>query len=258
MRCSLWFSPPPALAGVGMRLFCFAHAGGGASAFRRWQALLPANIQVCAIQLPGRENRFGEAPWTELAALAEHLSVLLRPYTAFPYAFFGHSLGAKLAFAVAREVRRSKQSLPCCFFASGSRAPHLPESRPLHQLPDECFIEELRRYGVTPAAILDNRELMDLYMPLLRADFRLDETWLCREELPLECPIFVFGGEDDVEAGPEELAAWQMHTRFPCAPRLFPGGHFFLHDAEFLLLTELRAQLARCSELPLLRHTMNP
>lgn len=247
MHSSSWFVPFPTMSATDLRLFCFAHAGGGASAFRRWQALLPANIQVCAIQLPGRENRLGEAPWTNLIALAKHLSLLLQPISSFPYAFFGHSLGAKLAFAVARELRRSKQPLPRCFFASGSRAPHLPEPRPLHHLTDEAFIAELRRYGATPAAILDNRELMTLYLPLLRADFCLDETYVCQKEAPLDCPIFVFGGQDDAEASPDELSAWQAHTRFPCSPRLFPGGHFFLHSAQYLLLAELRACLEHVS-----------
>ncbi|WP_310598895.1 alpha/beta fold hydrolase [Desulfobulbus sp.] len=234
-----WIFPQPLGSEPDFRLFCFPYAGGGASIFRQWQEHLPVGVQVCGVQLPGRENRITEAPHTDLRLLVEQMFAGLLPFLNKPFAFFGHSLGAKLAFELARLLRKKHQPQPRHLFVAGSRAPHLREPRPLHQLPEHVFIEELRRYEATPEVLLANKELMAFYLPLLRADFTVDETYVYAEEAPLPCPLTVYGGLADKEVAQEELEAWQRHSTGIFCCRMFAGNHFFIKSAQDLVLVEL-------------------
>lgn len=234
------FSPDNAI-----RLFCFSYAGGGASVFRQWQATLPDQIEVCPVQLPGRENRISEPLITNLDKLVDVASVELAPYLDSPFAFYGHSIGARIAFELARNIRRKLGVRPCCLIVSGSRAPHIPEPNPLHHLPDNEFMNELRRFSGTPEVVLQNKELMEMFLPILRADFSVDETYVYSEDLPLDCPIFVFGGTEDVEAKIEELKAWADHTSEKVFLEMIKGGHFFLQTERNLLLQSIREILFR-------------
>jgi len=221
------------------RLFCFPYAGGGASVFRQWQDELPADIEVCPVQFPGRENRICEQPFSELSSLVRTLSEELTPSFDLPFAFFGHSVGAKVAFELARELGRRQEACPIHLFVAGSRAPHIPEPRPLHMLPDEEMIRELRRYSGTPEAIFENKDLMNLYLPMLRADFSLDETYMYYEDTPLTCPVTAFGGTEDNEANQEELNAWIGYTKKDFNLQMFPGDHFFINSSRSLLLNAI-------------------
>ncbi len=226
-----------------IRLFCFSYAGGGASVFRQWQATLPDQIEVCPVQLPGRENRISEPLITNLDELVDIASVELASYFDSPFAFYGHSIGARIAFELARNVHRKLGVRPCCLIVSGSRAPHIPEPNPLHHLPDNEFMNELRRFSGTPEAVLQSKELMEMFLPILRADFSVDETYVYSEALPLDCPIFVFGGTDDAEAKIEELKAWADHTSNAFSLEMISGGHFFLQTERNLLLQSIRGIL---------------
>ena len=219
-----------------LRLFCFPYAGGGASIFRQWQENMPEGVEVCPVQLPGRENRIAEPPFTRLSLLVDAMTEALDPYFDLPFAFFGHSIGAKIAFELARELRRKKGVQPVHLFVSGSRPPHIPEPRPLHMLPEHEFIKELRRFSGTPEAVMQSRDLMEMYLPILRADFSIDETYIYYEDDSFECPISAFGGSEDKEANREELEAWRQHTIGTFTLQMFQGDHFFLKSSQSLLL----------------------
>ena len=209
-------------------LFCFPYAGGGASIFRSWPERLPSDIEVCATQFPGREDRLRETPFARLSSLIDVLADVLYPYLDFPFAFFGHSLGSLISFELTRRLRRQKAPGALQLFVSGKRAPQIPNpDPPIHQLPDAEFIEELLRFNGTPKAVVDNPELLELLLPLLRSDLRLYETYVYDHEAPLDCPISAFAGFEDEEVSREELAAWCGQTRSRFSMQMFPGNHFF-------------------------------
>jgi medium-chain acyl-[acyl-carrier-protein] hydrolase len=227
------------------RLFCFPHAGGGASAFREWAGLVPAGVEVCAVQPPGRENRLREPPLTALPPLVVEAAAALLPWLDLPFAFFGHSLGALAAFEVARQLRRQGAPTPTWLFAAGCEAPQRlrPADPPLHALPRERFLAELRRLEGTPEAVLNSAELLDVLLPLLRADFAVLETYRYRPELPLACPITAVGGVEDRQISRDDLAAWGEQTAAGVEMHLLPGGHFFPRTACAGLLELLNVPL---------------
>ena len=228
-----------------LRLFCFPYAGGGASIFRQWQENIPEGIQICAVQLPGRENRITEPPFTRVSLLVDAMVKNLDSYFDLPFAFFGHSIGAKIAFELARELRRKKGLEPVHLFVSGSRPPHIPEPRPLHLLPEHDFVRELRRFSGTPEAVMQSRDLMEMYLPILRADFSIDETYVYYEDNPLDCPISAFGGSEDKEANRQELDGWRQHTLSSFTLQMFQGDHFFIKSSQSLLLHSISQVLLR-------------
>jgi medium-chain acyl-[acyl-carrier-protein] hydrolase len=218
-------------ARIRRRLFCFPYAGGGASIYRKWAGSLHDDVELCAMQLPGREDRLSEPPCARLSEMIPRVIEQLSPYTDLPFAFFGHSLGALIAFELTRTLRDAWVTQPAHLFVSGRRAPHLPARRaPLYDLPQAEFEAALADMQGTPRAVLDNRELMDLMTPLLRVDLALNDTYTCARGPALDVPISVFGGSDDGETTREELDAWRQHTRAFAGVRVFPGHHFYLHD----------------------------
>lgn len=218
-----------------VRLFCFPYAGGGASAFRDWPAGLPAEVEVCAIQSPGRESRLKEPPIRSLGALVEALVEETRRWRDRRFAFFGHSVGALVAFELARALRRRGEAMPIHLFASGSMAPHrtdvLADGPLLSALSDGELRERLRRFGGTPPAVLDHPELMELLLPALRADLGLRDGYACTAEAPLDLPITALFGHDDIEVPHGALAGWREQTRAEFRVLGFPGGHFFVRTA---------------------------
>ncbi|MBY9080405.1 thioesterase [Paenibacillus sp. HN-1] len=235
---SPWLLSEPSHRDV-LRIFCLPYAGGGASMYRGWEQSLPAGTGWYPIQLPGRENRMAEPSRTDMSALVEDIATAIAPYLQPPFILLGHSLGARVAFELARQLRRSSKPQPCRLVVSGSRAPHIPEPRPLHKLPDEAFVQELRRFSGTPEAILQNKELMDLFLPILRADFTLDETYVYSEENELGCAISAFAGTSDPEANREEMKAWSGCTNGAFTLEMIEGGHFFVKTNTAPLLNSL-------------------
>jgi len=225
-----------------LRLFCFPYAGAGALIFRKWSDGLPADIEVCPIQLPGRGTRLTEPPFTMLSCLVEALARVLDPLLDKPFAFFGHSLGALIAFELARQIRRHHGVHPVRLFASAGRAPQIPHrTPPIHNLADKEFLAELRRLNGTPRELLDHEELMEVMLPILRADFALYETYLYSNEPPLNCPISAFGGVQDRRVSASDLEAWRSQTSASFSLRMFPGDHFFLKEP--LVLEALSQEL---------------
>lgn len=222
-------SPQPAAR---LRIFCLPYAGGGASIYRPWVRHLPAEVQVCPIQLPGREERLRETAFTQVPLLVETVAEALTPHLDLPYVLFGHSLGALLAFELARELRRRELPAPQHLYASAARAPHLPpRERAIHALPEAEFVAELcRRYGGMPDAVLQSAELMAMLLPILRADLTLLETYHHLPEPPLACPVGALTGTGDPHVRREEVAAWREHTSGGFTLQLMPGGHLYLKD----------------------------
>jgi medium-chain acyl-[acyl-carrier-protein] hydrolase len=227
-----------------LRLFCFPYAGTGAALFRTWPDGLPAYIEVCPIQFPGRGTRLTDAPFTQLSLLVQALAQVLRPLLRKPFAFFGHSLGALVGFELARELRRRFGVQPVRLFVSAAHAPQIPpRHRPIHALPDVEFLEELRRLNGTPGELLEHAELMQIMLPILRADFAVYETYAYSPEPPLTCCISGLGGLQDHRVSRDDLDGWREQTSVSFSLRTFPGGHFFLNTAQRMLLQVLAQEL---------------
>lgn len=228
------------------RLFCFPYAGGGASTYLNWVDALPSGFELCAVQLPGRGVRLSEPSYDRLEDLVERLVDVLAPYLTVPFAFFGHSMGGLVSFELARSLRRQGLKQPAGLFVSGRRAPGRPDREPpLHHLPDDDFVAEVRRLNGTPEELLGNPELMKLVMPGLRADFAICETHVHSPEAPLGCPIHVFGGESDRNVDRADLMAWREQTDAACTVRVFDGDHFFIRTAQREVLDTVRNHLVR-------------
>jgi medium-chain acyl-[acyl-carrier-protein] hydrolase len=228
-----------------LRLFCFPYAGGGASVFHRWSEGLPGTVDVCAVQLPGRENRLGEPARADMLGLARETAAGLRPFLELPFAFFGHSMGARLSFEIARVLRSDDGTLPVRLLVSAGRAPQVPrDAPPLHALPEADFVRGLRERHNVPEAVLRDPELRELFLPLLRADFAAVETYLYVPEEPLSCPIFAFGGLDDSALPREHLEAWREQTSGSFRLEMISGDHFFVvsrRDALLQLVSRILA-----------------
>lgn len=239
-----WITRPRPAPRARLRLLCLPHAGGGASAFRGWADALPAEVEVCPVQLPGRENRIVEAPFDRMAPLIDALADVIDPFLSLPFALFGHSNGALIGFELARTLRARGRPGPVHLFASGRRAPDLPAPRPpTYQLPDDAFLDELRALDGLPAQILEHQELLSLLLPALRADVTMHDTYEFREQPPLAFPITAYGGLADPRVTRDELQAWSRHTTGPFVIRMFPGGHFYLQDDRPTVLRALSADL---------------
>jgi medium-chain acyl-[acyl-carrier-protein] hydrolase len=221
-----------------LRLLCLPYAGAGASAYRSWAKALPSEVELYALQLPGREARRREAPYTQLEPLIEILARLVAGLPPLPLVLFGHSLGAIIGFELARSLRRQYGINPVHMFIAGQAAPQLPSSaQQIHLLPDGEFIQRLREYNGTPEEILQHTEILQMLLPALRADFAICENYAYYHDEPLDCPVSVFGSSDDSQVSQEDLLAWSSQTSQSMTFHLLKGDHFFVHQARESLLT---------------------
>lgn len=214
-----------------LRLFCFPYAGGAASIYRRWAAELPPEVEVCPVQLPGREGRIRSAPLKSMQEVVSGVEEgLAGELEEGPHAFFGHSMGAVIAYELARRRRDAGHPEPEHLFVSARSAPTVPdEDEPIHDLPQDRFRQRLRELNGTPAEVLDHPELMELVEPLLRADFRVNETYTHSAGDPLACPVTALGGLGDEEVPRENLESWRPLTRGPFRLHMLSGDHFFIN-----------------------------
>jgi medium-chain acyl-[acyl-carrier-protein] hydrolase len=241
---SRWFAHVKPNPQASLRLFCFPYAGGSALIFRKWVDALPSFVEVCPVQLPGRGNRLDEEPISCPDALVRAVAEALAPHLDKPFALFGHSMGATISFELARLLRREGAVMPQHLFISGRRAPQVPDREPpLYNLPEQELRDELHKLGGTPVEVLEHPELMEVMLPLLRADLTVAETYVCTAEPPLDCPISVFGGLQDKDVTREDLLAWAEHTTGRFTLRMLAGDHFFLNTAQPLLLRTLSQEL---------------
>lgn len=238
-----FYQPKPQ---ANLRLFCFPYAGGRAQIFSTWSDALPDHIEVCPVELPGRGRRWGETPFIELSPLIEAIASSIAPLLNRPYAFFGHSIGALIAFELARFLRQQNASEPVYLFVSSRRAPQLQDfDPPSHTLPDDELIRKLNWLKGTPQDALNDPELMQLWLPVLRADLAVSETYTYIPQMPLSCPIIAFGGRQDPAIRRGGLRQWREQTTGRFAKHLFRGNHFFIHSAQPHLLKLLAVMLQK-------------
>lgn len=248
----VWFIRHPSLgAPRPFRLYCFAYAGGNASTFLGWQASMPAHIEVCGIQLPGRGGRFGEPPTHDLATLIRDLAPVFARTVDRPFAFFGHSLGGLLAFELSRALAMQGAPLPQHLFVSGAHAPrYRNRDRNYHLLDDAGLVEVLKGYGATPPEIVAQEELMALLLPVIRADFSMVETYAYRPGPPLPVPITALAGREDDHRAPEQVDGWALETTAAFRTHWFDGGHFFLHPHRSEIIALVLATLRGAESRP--------
>jgi medium-chain acyl-[acyl-carrier-protein] hydrolase len=237
------FEPNPSAT---LRLFCFPYAGGGSSIFRNWIFQIPKAIEICAVQLPGRGMRVREKPFSKIPELIDAVADTLDSHLDKPFVLFGHSLGALVSYELAHELRARHGIEPLHLFVSGRHAPQLSDPEPpTYDLPQPEFIEELRRLNGTPAEVLEHPELVELLLPVLRADFELCQTYEYLSKAPLHCPITAFGGLRDEHVSRAQLESWSEQTTNAFSVRMLPGDHFFLHSFELMMLQMLALDLQR-------------
>ncbi len=214
------------------KVFAFPYSGAGASAYHQWANYFnQRGIDFIGVRLPARENRLGEKPLSHLPVLIDALVSEIIPLLNKPFVFFGHSLGSLIAFELCRALRKKGVALPTHLFVSAFHPPSLPNpNKALHQLAQNDFIDGIRAYGNTPEKVLSNTLLMDLFLPMLRADFALHETYHYKKESPLACPITVFKGREDSFAKAKYMSDWQQQTQSHYEEVEYDGGHFFIDE----------------------------
>jgi len=225
------------------RLICVPFAGGGVAAFRPWSRVLPADVELLVVQLPGRESRVREAPFDDVHEIVRALAPVMREVSDLPFALFGHSMGALVAFELTRALERAGQPAPQRLFVSARRAPDdLERDPPVHDLPDAAFMDALQeRYGAIPEAVRQEPELLALLLPPLRADIRAIERYAPLTHEPVRCPLRIYGGADDRHPAPAQLAGWQRVATQAPQVRLFPGDHFYLTAQHEALVADIFA-----------------
>jgi len=230
-----------------LRLFGFPYAGGGASSYCSWSKDLPSDIEIVGVQMPGLEGRRVDSGAPNIPILVQALAEVMYRDLGRPFALFGHSFGALIAFEIGRQLRRQYQCGPVHFFGSGSRAPQIPVSEvPINHLTDKAFVRELqRRYNCIPDEILQNRDILKELLPGLRESVRLYESYKYSNGDPLDCPITVFGGLQDDTVNREGLEAWRYQTKATFSLHMIPGDHFFIHFAREHFLRTLSDEIKR-------------
>jgi medium-chain acyl-[acyl-carrier-protein] hydrolase len=214
-----------------LRVFCIPYAGGSADIYRAWQRWFPEQIDICLVHLPGRGTRVREEPFTQLTPLVKSIAAHIGGEIKVPYVLYGHSMGALLSFELARELLSRHRNAPAHIFVSGCRAPQWPKTGPpTFNLPHDKFIGELKRLNGTPKMVLDDPELMEVFLEILRADFEVVDTYKYCTGERFSCPITVYGGLQDERISVESCHAWQEQTSASCKVQMFEGDHFFIRD----------------------------
>lgn len=224
-----WVITPFKRSSPQLQLFCFAHAGGGASTFFSWGKIAPEWLEISAIQLPGHESRMSEPLSTDWSQLVKSISLSITKSIKVPYAFFGHSMGALLAYETARNLRCMSNYEPCALFLSGRNAPTASSRLPsISQTENEIFLAELsKRYHGIPDEIFQEPEIREIYLPILRNDIKLVETYQYTTLPPLTCPFFIYYGADDSLITLGEISGWSELTSNTLYQHKFPGSHLY-------------------------------
>jgi surfactin synthase thioesterase subunit len=244
-RADRWirrFAPAP---DAPTTLVCFPHAGGSASFYAPLARTLAPDLDVLTLNYPGRQARRAEPVVDDIAQLADRIAEVLPPFISDrTYAFFGHSMGAVVAFEVACRLEHAQGTSPAMLWASARRAPSIPDGTSVHLLDDDSLVAVMKRLSGTPATLFDEEELIRWALPAVRGDYRAIETYRCVPGATVSCPISVLVGDGDPITSVEQAAAWQRHTAGEFALCVLPGGHFYLADHGELVVARIRAQLS--------------
>ncbi len=246
MSLSRWLHYPKVNPKANLTLVCFPYAGGNSSTYFHWQSLLSEEVELALIQPPGRASRIFEPAIDEHEVYLDQIYLALSEKIDKPFAIFGHSMGSRIGFELAK--RLSTHTFPLVhLFASASRAAHLNLTHSLmHQLPDNEFIESIKRLGAASSELLDNAELLELYLPTLRADFKIAETYIADAGSFLDVPITVLNGSlDTIEW--ESLLAWKELTKRTMNIETLPGGHLFIDNQAAAITKIINQQLVTSS-----------
>jgi surfactin synthase thioesterase subunit len=242
INSSKWIRRLHPTASAGSRLVCLPHAGGAASYFYPVLQRLGPDVDVLAIQYPGRQDRHAETPVDDIRKLADIIAAELAPWRDLPLGLFGHSMGATIAFEVAGRLSRNGTP-PVTLFASGCRAPTMYRDQQVHLADDATLVANLKRLSGTNARVLEDSEVVEMILPALRSDYRAVETYRYRGDVRLSCPITVFTGDVDPQVTMAEALAWRAHTEGAFRIEVFSGGHFFLNDHADEVRAFIREQL---------------
>ena len=241
-----WLVQLTSVSNACAKLICLPYAGGGAASFRPWaQASMP-NVEILAIELPGRGSRMSERPYICAEGLIGALTDAIWPHLSQPFALFGHSMGALIAFELARSLRVRYGVVPMHLFVSAHRAPHLPDTDPfIDRLPDHKFLAKIQALGGIDTHMFEHEAFVEHMLPTLRADIALCKSYTYQPSLPLECPITAFCGEQDGSVSCTEIAGWQAHTVNTWQLHSYPGGHFFIREQQTHMLAAIHQALTQ-------------
>lgn len=231
MKSPLWIEWLRKQPNAALRLFCFHYAGGTAQRAHQWTQQLAVDVEICAVELPGRGKRFMEPAYTRIEQVLDDLIPAIKPLLQEkPFVFFGHSMGALVSYELSRHLQHDHQLQPQVLLVSGHAAPHIPRQSVIHQLPDQQFWDRLIQLNGTPKEVLQHPELLDLLTPILRADFAVCETYVYDDSVGLNCPMVVYGGQADPSVAADQLGLWGQHTSNDCLVQIMAGDHFYLHN----------------------------
>lgn len=247
---NLWFTVPRPRVQPALTLFCFPYAGGSSTdpVFRQWAQAMPDDVEVSVLEMPGRSRRMAEPFENSLPRLVERLVPVLAQHADRPFAFFGHSLGAIVAYELARALAVAGMQLPKLLVVSAKQAPHLPYRHRLHDLPRDQFIDAIRQLNGTRDEILQNDELLDIVMSVLRNDLEMAFNYRFTGAPLRTVPIVACAGQDDPHVEIDSVMAWKDHADH-FSTSVYPGGHFYIHhesgDAIRRRMVELMTALSR-------------
>jgi pyochelin biosynthetic protein PchC len=231
--------------GHGPLLVCFPHAGGSASYFHPLSASLAESARVLAVQYPGRQDRRGEQVVEDIGKLADMIFEVVEPACERPLAFFGHSMGAVLAYEIARRLERDHARTPDVLMVSGRRAPSIYRTERVHLHDDDGLVTAITGLGGTEPGLLHNREIREITLPAVRGDYRAIEGYRHSPGPKLTCPITALTGDADPLTTIREASAWSEHTHGEFNLRIFPGGHFYLAEHRRLVTSAISAEIEK-------------
>ncbi|MEV6596758.1 alpha/beta fold hydrolase [Actinoplanes sp. NPDC051346] len=240
-----WLARPRPVPDPALRVIAIPHVGGGGAAFNVWRDQLPPGVELCAVRLPGRENRLSEPPVEDLETLLELLEPALRPVLDRPFVLVGHSSGSVIAFELARRLRARGAPQPAMLVVSAADAPRRRKVADLHLLPQEALLRRVADFGGMAPAVLDDADLMAVFERIIRADYRITELARYVPEPPLDVPVTVIGGRHDPFVDRGAMADWAQETTRDFTLHLIDAGHFLLPDAGPLLADLTRRLLER-------------
>ncbi len=240
MNSTTLFATPTPNPDAQLRLVCFAYAGGSSATYLPWLKLLHPDVELIVCQLPGRGTRLFEDPYDQIEPLIQDLCNAIQPLCNMPLVFFGHSMGSKVAYELCIAMQDKHLPLPVHVIASAAAAPfHLRRKAPIHDLPEQEFITALSKLNGTPQQVLNNPELMALFLPALRADFKLVETYINTSRTVVPTRLTLMGGVMDETVSPSELADWNKLFTHTSKIRWFEGDHFYINHKTFAVLQQL-------------------